>query len=45
MYHGSDGKKKLFNINEQVFVPEYAGNKKIKLGKLIRQYIWRTLEE
>lgn len=45
MYHGSESKKKLFNISEQKFSPEYAWNKKINLGKLIRKYIWRMLEE
>lgn len=45
MYHRSDGKKKWFNISEQKFTPEYAWNKKINLGKLIRKYIWRMLEE
>lgn len=45
MYHESDGKKKLFYINELVFIPEYAGNKKIKQAKLIKKYIWRILEK
>lgn len=45
MYRGSDGKKKWFNTNEQMFIPENAGNKEINLGKLIRKGIWRILEE
>lgn len=42
MYHGSYGKKKLLNINEQMFIPDYAGNKKINWKNNIFGQYWKS---